>query len=254
MLNLDDYDNLLPPHWCKLGDCYINDRTGESSEKNPIQKYFSLRDKFVVNIKSADTPNTENSNQFDQIESNTGSFESADRANSPKKTFIDSRNEIYDYHCQWSDRDGLGKVKNYGLMIRCYSESKTMIKFDGLDAEWIYSSLQGSHGAIEQCDLYIGAKVTVFGRHLTISTANIKAIDWIEKEALKLEKQVSILRSKIEEVGQVPCVKRVTPTVIREISRSNGKAGNKNLRKLKNEVAKLGEQLASLGVADTIIF
>mmetsp|Transcript_34159 Transcript_34159/g.49646 ORF Transcript_34159/g.49646 Transcript_34159/m.49646 type:complete len:130 (+) Transcript_34159:349-738(+) len=128
-----------------------------------------------------------------------------------------------------------------------------MVKFDGIEAEWVYSNLQGPVGPIEQRDLYVGAKVTVFGRHLTISSASYSAIQWIDKETIKLEKTLEEYRNKIMSMGVTPCIKRNAPQTIRNISRSSKTQGQRDLKLLRNEMARLGEQLANLGFAHLLV-
>eukprot|EP01037_Dinobryon_pediforme_P033624 gene33624-39142_t len=125
-----------------------------------------------------------------------------------------------------------------------------MVKLDGIDAEWIYSSLLGPSGPLERCDLFIGAKVKVFGRHLTISSASLAAVQWIEKEADKIEKKTEDYRNRILSMGVTPCVKKMPPSTIRNITRSTRITGQRDLRVLRNSLSKLGEQLANLGFCD----
>ena len=93
----------------------------------------------------------------------------------------------------------------------------------------------------------------LFGRHLTISSANTSTCHWIENEGKKLEKKIKWLQEKIETLGTTPVIKRITPGVVRDISRSANAAGHTNLRKLKVNVSKLGNQLAELGLSHYLI-
>jgi hypothetical protein len=161
--------------------------------------------------------------------------------------------KYYEYHCQWNERDLFGKVNLYGLSLRFYEEGggRTLIKFDGLVGEWVFSTLQGNYGPIDQHDLYIGAKITVFGRHLTISSASGSAMRWIEKEKRRLEKHQDYFREKIATVGKVPCVKGKDATCIRHITRDKP-PGQVDLRRLQLDTARLGEQIASLGLSSQL--
>jgi hypothetical protein len=162
--------------------------------------------------------------------------------------------KYYEYHCQWSERDLFGKVNLYGLTFRYYEEShKTLIKFDGLVGEWVYSVIQGPYGPLEHIDFFIGAKIKVFGRTVTISSASGSAVRWIEAQRKKLEKQQERFREKIMAVGGVPCVKPKPKDVVRNITRGDGaEPGHTDLRKVLQLNAKLGEQLVSLGLCDQL--
>lgn len=129
---------------------------------------------------------------------------------------------------------------------------KKRFYFAGIEAEWIYSALDGPSGPLEQSDLYIGAKINVFGRHLTISSANLSAIQWIEREANTIEKRVEDYRNRILSMGVTPCVKKIPPPVVRNITRSTRMKGQRDLRLLRNEFSKLGEQLANLGFSNLL--
>lgn len=162
--------------------------------------------------------------------------------------------KFYEYHCQWSERDLFGKVNLYGLTLRFYVEQqRTLIKFDGLVGEWVYSVIKGPCGPMEHMDFFIGAKVNVFGRHLTISSASGSAIRCIEKERKRLEKQQEYFREKIMAVGQVPCIRGKDPNIVRHITRgADILPGHTDLRKLLQRNARLGAQLASLGLSEQL--
>ena len=164
--------------------------------------------------------------------------------------------KFYEYHCQWNERDLFGKVSLYGLTFRYYVEShKTLIKFDGLVGEWVYSVLQGPYGPLEHIDFFIGAKIKVFGRQVTISSASGSSIKWIENERKKLERQQNRFREKIVSVGQVPCVRARQIETVRHITRGSDTGvvpGHTDLRKLLQHNARLGEQLVSLGLCDQL--
>jgi len=90
----------------------------------------------------------------------------------------------------------------------------------------------------------------VFGRHLTISSANTAACQWNEAESQCLVKQQELFRKKIESVGEVPCVrKKVENGKIGSIARGDAHYGKHNLRMILKDNAKLGEQLFKLGLA-----
>jgi hypothetical protein len=74
-------------------------------------------------------------------------------------------------------------------------------------------------------------------------------IDNMEK---KMKKKRAYLQEKIEMLGVIPVVKRVTQDRVRNITRSSSKTGHGNLRQLQNEVLKLSEQMGDLGLAHLI--
>lgn len=138
------------------------------------------------------------------------------------------------------------------MIIRCYDDMSTQIKFDGVEGEWLFTTLEGPYGPVDRYDLFIGAKIKVFGRHLTISSANATVCHWIDQQSKKLEHKIKWLQEKIEKVGSVPIIRRDAPKVMRHITRSEKAAGYQNLRKLKIDLAKLGEQLSELGLSHLV--
>lgn len=89
----------------------------------------------------------------------------------------------------------------------------TQIIFDGVDGEWLFTVLEGPYGPIDRYDLFIGAKIKIFGRHLTISSANASVCHWIDQQGRKLEKKITWIQEKIEKVGAVPIIRREAPKV-----------------------------------------
>ena len=89
----------------------------------------------------------------------------------------------------------------------------------------------------------------MFGRYLTISTANATVCHWIDVEGKRLQNSIKWLQTKIENVGAVPVIRREIPTMSRHIQRSSRAEGHQNLRKFKTQIAKLGEQLCHLGLS-----
>lgn len=242
--------DFLPPHWSLSdeGDLFINSVTGEKTEEHPLSRFHTMRSRYIVE----NITNGNGNSSF--LESKPISSGGPSRPLSRSGTIEDALNgsgkkDFFDYHCQWSERDSNGKVSKYGLTIRYIEDSQILVKFDGINAEWVYSSLQGPSGPIEQCDLFIGAKVTVFGRHLTISSASSASVQWIEKEAIKMERKIEDYRQRIESMGVTPCVRRAPPAPVRNISRGTRLQGQRDLKLLRGEMVRLGEQLASLGFA-----
>ena len=93
----------------------------------------------------------------------------------------------------------------------------------------------------------------IFGRHLTITSADASVCRWIEKKGEKLTKKVAWLQEKIEKVGAVPIIRREAPVMTRNIVRATNSAGHQNLRKLKNDIGKLSEQLVDLGLSHLLL-
>ena len=131
-------------------------------------------------------------------------------------------------------------------------DGSSIVKFDGVDAKWYMNVLEGPYGSIERWDLFIGAKVRIFGRHLSITSANASVCHWNDVQAKKLMKKQEWLRQKIESVGAVPIVRRQVPVCIKNIVRASKAEGRTDLRRLFNENAKLYEQLTKLGLAYTL--
>lgn len=285
---MEGLEYLLPPHWHKdsQGAGFYNILTNESSEINPFEKYLEARSKYFGNNTSgisnpptpqrdttrsgnylSNSPNTHQNNdnlhvEFDDSVSNVSyDFQheapqtNNNNTSSPTTNNIISTREMelkgkwYAYKCQWNERDCFGKVSLYGLTIRYYEDNSTLIKFDGIQGEWFYSSLQGDYGPITHHDLYIGAKINIFGRHLTISSANGAAIQWSEKEYKRLMAQQQAYHNKILSVRETPCIRLKEPKAVRNITRDDKSAANVDLRKVLIDNAKLGEQLVNLGLS-----
>jgi len=158
-----------------------------------------------------------------------------------------------DFHCHWKELGLFGDTNSYGLTIRFNIEDgSSIVKFDGVDAKWYMNALEGPYGPVERWDLFIGAKVRIFGRHLTITSANASVCHWNDVQAKKLLKKQEWLRQKIESVGAVPIVRRQVPVCIKNIVRASKAEGRSDLRRIFNENAKLYEQLAKLGLSYTL--
>lgn len=162
----------------------------------------------------------------------------------------------YEYHCSWKERDAFGQTSMYGLSLKFNPvDGSCLIKFDGiLDGQWSYTSMKGPYGPIEMHDLTVGSTIEVFGRRLTISSANSTAVKWINREAKRLNKIQDEFRRKIESVGQKPCIPaKAESGTVQHITRDNKVSGHINLRKILNENARLGEQISHLGMAQVLI-
>jgi hypothetical protein len=160
----------------------------------------------------------------------------------------------WDFRCLWKELGLFGNVNSYGLTIRYFEDGQTVIKFDGLDGQWVFSQLQGNHGPIERYDLFVGAKVRVFGRHLTISSTNASTCQWIDEEGKRLLKRQDWLQSKIEAVGGVPVVRRNEPIGVKCNFTKKANSGNADLRRIFTENTKLMEQFSALGLGSEKVF
>ena len=270
-----EYLDLLPPHWYKDEDeKYSNELTMSSTENHPLNVYLQNRHQMIRypdNIdplrkmfQAADSSNYEHHHQQQQQGneySNDNNIDNRNNMSTVNTTSSSHHNhhhhhqlegDYHEFHCQWTEHDGLGKKNIFGLTIRYYLQSlETLIKFDGIDGEWVNTEISGPSGdSLDQYDLFIGAKVIVFGRHLTISSASNKAIQWIEREKKRLEKQQESFRQMITCIGKIPCIReRAAPDIVRHITRGRAiPPGHENLRRLKMENVKLGEQVVTLGL------
>lgn len=257
------YD-LLPPFIRaverKGSTVYLNDITGDFNSSHPLDRYKAM----VVQTEDSSSPNGDADDDAQIEESHPVSDEhsphlldfeplsdSFPKAETPTTTKSEAE-QLLEYHCQWKERNAFGQMSMYGLTLRFdLSNGTTSVRFDGVaNSDWTFTALKGPYGALEPHDLYVGAKVQVFGRHLTISTANSAAVRWIEREAKRLNNLQAKFRKRIESVGQKPIVIAPKPEVVRHVERENKKAGQINMRKLLTDVSKLGEQLANLGLAE----
>lgn len=159
------------------------------------------------------------------------------------------RGRYSDYRCQWKEKGLFGETNSYGLMLRYYEDGSTDIRFDGVDGMWVATQLEGHYGPMEKIDLFVGAKIKIFGRHLSINSTGASTTHWIEEEGKRLMKQQNWLQERVESVGKVPVVRRPPPVGPLSFSgRSNKPAGGDNLRMITVNNGKLLEQLATLGM------
>jgi hypothetical protein len=261
----DEYESILPPNWQKDDNTniFFNDLTNKRLNKNPFSLYLEIRENYLNN----DDSNTiweefQVGNDYSGLSSseNKPDFEPSNEVldktqNSNKELTKMKKNIFFEFYTKWNERDLFGKIIIYGLSIRFDDENQTsMVKFDGANNEWIPTVLDGPYGPIELYDLYVGSTIKIFGRHLTISGANSKVIQWIEKEHKKLLKQQVFYQKKIESIGETPIIKRQGyKDTILHITRPMNVPGHYNLRKLTIDNNKLGEQLAHLGLANQLL-
>ena len=148
----------------------------------------------------------------------------------------------------------MGSNRFYNAVLRYYHDScKCTIKFDGIDAVWRYATLEGEFGPLNRYDLYIGAQIQLFGRHLTIMTSTAVVCRWIDEEASFLEMQRLWLQEKISASGNQPIIKKEPQFQIQHVERITKTTGTKNLRRIFTQVCKLKEQLVDLGLGHFIV-
>jgi len=157
-----------------------------------------------------------------------------------------------DFRCEWREAGLMGDTNSYGLRIRYFEDQRTMVKLDGVDGEWLLTTLDGPYGPVNKFDLFVGAKVRIFGRHLTITSASASVCHDITVRAKKMEKMIKVMQTRVESVGAVPIIRRAVPTAVRHIVRSAKAEGHENLRKLLIDCTKLAEQLCDLGLSHSI--
>lgn len=264
------YD-LLPPFIRaverKGSTTYLNDVTGEMNSIHPLDRFKSLMRMSYADEKLAEDGGEQDganaskelflnetsgdTNNNNDISEHIHNLNDREIVMTPTTTKSES-GQLMEYHCQWKERNAFGQMSMYGLTLRYDQENgTTSVRFDGVsNSDWTFTALKGPYGLLEPHDLYVGAKVEVFGRHLTISTANSAAVKWIERESRRLTALQAKFRKRIESVGQKPVVIAPRPQVVRHVERENKKAGQINLRKLLSDISKLGDQLAQLGLAE----
>lgn len=271
----------LPPPWQLLNmngkDAYINDVTGSIVDQHPLQ---AVIDQMAARANNETTENTasdgsaiENRKEADSTESEQLAIGQQDQLvvapPSPPAQTTDNRSigvttvnsaedttHFVEFRCNWKENGLFGDVKSFGVVIRYFGDQRTMIRFDGVDARWEYSLLQGAHGPVGRYDLFVGARVKLFGRQLTISSCNATVCHAIEMEGKRLMKKQAWLQTRIESLGGTPVVRRTNDaggTVIRNIQRSSKSYGSTNLRRLHRENCRLKEQMAGMGLGQVVL-
>lgn len=238
-----------PPPWRKERDdttgedMFINDVTGEKTDTHPLLVHINKERQD--DYQSQDQPAT------------AGTEEGSDsRVTTMKSEFAEEKVEDFcggehlDFRCEWKEIGLKGNILSYGITLKYFVEDQHFeLVFDGVDATWKYSKLDGKYGPVDKYDLFIGSKITLFGRHLSISSTNCDNCRTIDNTESKLKKKRAYLQEKIETLGVTPVVRRATQERVRNITRSSSKTGHGNLRQLRNEILKLSEQMGELGLA-----
>jgi len=216
----------VPPPWREIssssGILYINEITREETDIHPLTEisamfnHFPEENEIVKELHQGDISEIKPPTDYNFIE----------------------------FRSNW-----LTNGIQYGLSLRLYlNDEHIEIRFDGVDGEWVYSYLEGPYGPVTRHDLFIGAHLYLFGRKITITSCTCQAGDWIFKTASEMRKRITWLQSKIENVGAIPVVRRKPPVVVRDVVRDPN-PGRDDLRRLQREIARLGEQLADLGMS-----
>ena len=144
-----------------------------------------------------------------------------------------------------------GDKSSFGLLIRYYDNRDTFVKIDG-SGDWQNTLIETRSGIADKYDLFIGSKIKVFGRHLTICSCSVAVCGEIDSMGNKLRSNQEWLRSKIESVGAVPVVpapKDMNKDALQLRYTSTGKA---NLRKLFTDNNRLIEQMCTLGLSHLV--
>lgn len=222
-VNIEDMP--VPPPW-ELGEDgrYHNTITDEFIDFHPLRKLFMSNQANEPQVESplpimpqlssiAQTEGVDNTQHISSSSSRSSSMfpslnpqlESIAAPNSTSKPeFLTKRPKSFaDFRCYWKEVGLFGKVNSYTVLIRYYQDCSVDVKFNGIDGIWQYSHLEGPYGVLDRLDMFIGAKINLFGRHLTISSASASLCHEIELEGKRLLKRQDFLRSKIESVAAV---------------------------------------------------
>lgn len=238
----------LPPPWREVEvggrKCYLNEVTEEVSEVHPLQAILDMK-------ASGNTQLVDNANEEQACEMDNGHTE--------VNTLTLPDGPHVEFRCSWTEVGLFGDKNSFGLTLRYYSSHYTVIKFDGVDGAWTMSALEGSYGPINRLDLYIGGRLKLFGRHMTICSANSTVCKEIDTEGKKLFKKQTWLQERIEAQGSKPVVSKPFLPVVRNIARQSGlphktttEGGYMNLRKLYNDNMLLSEQIQKLGLTSVL--
>jgi len=238
-----------PPPWRKERDeatgedVFINDVSGEKTDTHPLLAHIDKKQQHLD--QSQEQPSTAGTEEGSDSKVTTMRSEFAE-----EKVEDFCGGEHLDFRCEWKEIGLKGNILSYGITLKYFIEDQHFeLVFDGVDATWKYSKLDGKYGPVDKYDLFIGSKITLFGRHLSISSTNCDICRLIDNTESKLKKKRAYLQEKIETLGVTPVVRRATQERVRNITRSSSKTGHGNLRQLRNEILKLSEQMGDLGLA-----
>ena len=156
------------------------------------------------------------------------------------------------FRCEWQELGLFGTVSSFGLSIKVYKNGDILIKFDNVDGQWRKGMIDTKYGPADRNDFFIGSKILVFKRHLTICSCPYEVCRETEALGDALRERQAWLRSKIESVRAVPVVPLRKSNLIIENQMRLTSSGKSNLRLLTIENNKLVEQLCSLGMAHLV--
>jgi hypothetical protein len=238
-----------PPPWRseRIGDNieYINDITKETTTVHPLESYLSKS-----------SPETRQSLTFneDTVSHNEGIMAASRSVEDNRGGESNPDDESYEFLCEWKEIGLMGNILSYTMYLFYFLRDKHFeIRFEGVNAVWRYSKIDGAFGPIDQLDLFVGAKINIFDRHLTITSTTLEICHLIDQKEKKMLKRKTYLQSKIETVGVIPVIRRYMHQSTRHITRASSKSGTANLRRLHNEICKLQEQLVDLGMSHLLV-
>lgn len=251
----------VPPPWSEVHSrdrdgeptvTYVHDVTGEATTEHPLARLQRRQEERRRLAEQGDGlgPGAE---QADGQPSGPRSSEVAPHSPIPEvdagEDVQDESADYSDFDCKWKECSAGTKDRYYSVTLRYFNDSGRMaVRFTGLSAVWKYSTLQGVYGPLTRYDLFIGAQITLFSRHLTVKTTTANVCHWIDNEAELLERQRLWLQEKISSSGVVPVVRKEPHLQLRHVERLTSTTGTKNLRKIHIQVCKLREQLCDLGL------
>jgi hypothetical protein len=194
MMSLENFPP--PPPWRResaAGDegesvRYINDVTGEVSDAHPLANYFQQQKEENEKTDLAE----EEGSQIIYLPEEEISVSG-------------SEDQMLLFRCEWKEVGLLGHVLSYGMNLCFYRDDHHFeVTFDGVRACWKFTRIDGPYGPLNEDDLFIGSKITVFDRHLTITSANSHVCQMIDHKGQLLKKRISWLQSKLESIGKIP--------------------------------------------------
>lgn len=277
-----------PPPWITVKSTsggpstYANGVTGEVSSEHPLRELWVAHFEALVKQKQQQVESSllsdmellgDNDNsrgkiadatELDDNDSFARDSDKEDRDDNIKNSHPPLHNESVsqqhrshntsrsyeDFLCLWRETRLLGGVNSYTATLRYFlSTGAVQIFFEGVEGSWTYSRLDGPYGPVDLDDLFLGAQLVVFGRHLSVTSAGADRCMGIDARAETLLKRRKWLQEKIETVGATPVIKRDPPASIRNIVRQSNHSGRSNLRKMVQDNLKLQDQLVDLGLA-----
>jgi hypothetical protein len=280
---MDVHEIPIPPPWVFENGVYYNDVTGEETTTHPLKRLMDAKaaaegpsseentsslDKRelvssldssleYINTALIETQQEEmvpaTNMDHTQREGKNASGDDEEKESAPVKIKRAPGLRYFDFRCLWRETSLFGEINSYGLTVRWYMDRSVTITFDGLEGKWDLSHLEGLYGPIERIDLFVGAKLNIFGRKMSINSCGASTCKWIEDEGQRLKKQQNWLQERVESVGKVPVVRRPPPKgPLQNSGRGGRPAGSDDLRRMTTENSKLLEQLAKIGMGHCV--